>query len=70
MPLAPIYRGTELADAEYRPLGRVSSVRRGTISVAKSLDEEHLPRPGEDVWLINVGPGDRFELPALIDQSH
>jgi len=38
--------------------------RRGR---ARPAPAEHRPAPGDDVWLMNVGPGDTFELPTVID---
>jgi hypothetical protein len=65
--LAPIYRGVTLANARYQPLARVINVVDGTIRLATPIDLANRPLPGQDVWLINVGPGDRFELPAMLD---
>jgi hypothetical protein len=69
LPLAPIYRGVTLAGAAFEPLARVSAVSEGTITLAAPISEQNRPAAGEDVWLVNVGPGDRFELPAVIDVS-
>lgn len=70
LPLAPIYRGTSLADASFQPLSRVVEVNKGSIRLATPIALEKLPKPGDDVWLINVAAGDRFELPALIDVAN
>jgi hypothetical protein len=70
LPLAAIYRGAVLADDRFNPLSRVADVKDGRISAATALNQDRLPRAGDDVWLINVGPGDRFELPGLIDVEY
>ena len=67
LPLAPIYRGTVLASATRQPLARVAEVRKGKIVLTASMPEDRRPAAGQDVWLINVGPGDNFELPAVAD---
>jgi hypothetical protein len=67
LPLAPIYRGVTLGGPGFQPLARVAEVSKGTITLAAPIAKEQRPSPGEDVWLINVGPGDAFELPAFVD---
>ncbi len=69
MPLAAVYRGVTLADATFQPLARVAEVEKSNIKLAAPMAEQPRPAPGGDVWLINVGPGDRFELPAAVDVS-
>jgi hypothetical protein len=65
MPLAATYRGVTLADAAFVPLTLVKQVERGRIELASRPDSP--PRAGADVWLLNVGPSDTFELPALVE---
>jgi hypothetical protein len=67
LPLAAVYRGTTLAGPRFEPLARVSHVDQGKIVLATPVAKEHSVARGEDVWLVNVGPGDRFELPAVVD---
>jgi hypothetical protein len=69
LPLAPAYRGTMLVSAAFEPLARVATVSDGKITLATALSEQHRPSRGDDVWLVNVGVGDTFELPALVDVS-
>ena len=69
LPLAPIYHGVTLANASFEPLARVRNVANGRITVATPIADSHRPARGEDVWLVNVGPGDQFELPALHDDD-
>jgi hypothetical protein len=70
LPLAPIYRGATLASAAFEPLARVRAVRDGRITLAAPLAEQNRPKAGQEVWLVNLGPGDRFELPARADVQH
>jgi hypothetical protein len=67
LPLAPIYRGCALFDADYTQLGRVLEVSEGSIKLVAGPAERQSPTNGQDVWLVNVGRGDRFELPAVVD---
>jgi hypothetical protein len=69
MPLSAIYRGVTLGNASFEPLARVADVHDGKIKLAKPIDDTKRPAAGDDIWLINIGPGDRFELPAVIDKS-
>jgi oligo-alginate lyase len=67
--LAPIYRGVTLASPTYEPLARVAEVANGKIRLATKIDAAKRPAVGDDLWLINVGPGDRFELPGVVDEA-
>jgi hypothetical protein len=58
-----------LGSRNFEPLARVAQVEKGKIKLATPLASDHPPAPGDDVWLINVGPGDTFELPAVIDED-
>jgi hypothetical protein len=69
LPLAPIYRGVTLGSATFKPLARVARVADGKIVLATPLGPEVRPAAGDDVWLINVGPADTFELPTMIDET-
>jgi hypothetical protein len=69
MLIAPAYRGVTLASSAFQPLARVVEVQNGSIKLETAIAERHAPAPGDDVWLINVGPGDRFELPSVADES-
>jgi hypothetical protein len=69
LPLAPIYRGVTVASETFEPLARVESVGDGRIMLATPLADPHRPAAGDDVWLINVGPGDTFEVPVVVDEA-
>jgi hypothetical protein len=70
LPLAPTYRGVTLADDRFQPLARVIRVQKGTIALAAPIPKQRHPAPGADVWLVNVGAGDEFELPAVVEGKH
>jgi hypothetical protein len=70
LPLAPIYRGVTVASDNFHELARVREVSGGKIALATPIAVEHRPAAGDDVWLVNVGRGDRFELPAMSDLPH
>jgi hypothetical protein len=68
--LAPIYRGVTLGSASYEPLGRVREVKDGNISLTAPIHTSATRvSAGDEVWFIDVGPSDRFELPAVVDDS-
>ena len=69
MPLAAIYRGMMLANARFDPIARVANIEGDNIKLTTPIAEAVLPQAGNDVWLVNVGVDDRFELPALVDVS-
>lgn len=61
---APVYRGTMLADVAFSRFLRVREVRDASIVLAEPLPGDHPFKQDENVWLVNVGAGDRFEVPA------
>lgn len=64
---APVYRGTYVSDAGFAgsyPLNGVDD-RAGKLALAGPLPEGHGFAAGQDAWIVNVGPGDRFEAPAV-----
>jgi hypothetical protein len=65
MMLAELCRGTTLCDQSYRPLATVAGAGGGTIKLTSAIADASAVI-GKDAWLINVGPGDEFELPAII----
>jgi len=65
----PEYCGTSVTDAGFAGYHVISQVGDGRIRMATPLGEEHGLVEGQDVWLVNVGPGDRFEAPAVASLS-
>ena len=62
---APVYRGTYAAVDGFASFFRVRTVEEGAIHLAQPLPEGHPFEIGKDAWLVNVGPGDRFEVPGM-----
>lgn len=65
MPLAPSYPGTFLADELFRLQHPVKSVEGGKINLASPLPGGHPLKPGDKVWLMDIGPGDAIEIPKI-----
>lgn len=64
MPLAATYRGAVLAGEDLAEAGRVREITGSKIrltDVSKTGDIE----AGKDAWLVNVGSGDRLEVPSI-----
>ena len=70
LPLAPAYRGVTLADELCRFQHPVKSVANGKITLAKPLPPGHPIKPGEKVWLMDIGVGDSVEIPLVRDIKH
>lgn len=66
---APVYRGVFVSDDGFSTYRAVQEVKGGKIQLAEPLPEGHPFQPGKDVWLVNIGPGDRLEIPAVASSS-
>ena len=62
---ASVYAGAWVAAAEFGQYMPVHDVAEGRIRLAARLPQEHAFKVGEDAWIVNVGPGDRLEVPAV-----
>lgn len=69
LPLAPCQRGTTLADREFGTLLPVESVGGGRINLVSPLPIPSPFKPGDKLWLLDVGPGDRIEVPFVLQES-
>ena len=69
MPLDGVYRGVTLSDDAGAAGALVKSVGGGKVNLAKPLPDAMAIEPGDDVWLINVGPGDTLEVPPILHWS-
>jgi hypothetical protein len=69
LPLAPVYRGVALSDTDHRLFHAVRAVAGDKIQLVHPLPAGHPFRPGRDVWLVNVGPGDRLDVPPVYHWS-
>jgi oligo-alginate lyase len=57
LPFAPLYKGTTILNKEFKSIGTVNHVpEKGLTLAAKPIIQ---PVPGEDVWLSNLGVGDK-----------
>ncbi len=70
VPLFPAYRGVTLADEMFRFFHPVSDVVEGKINLAKPLAANQPLKVGDKAWLVDVGPGDRVEVPWIHYQSN
>jgi hypothetical protein len=64
----PIYRGATLANDSYQPLAIVEGMTGGGEGAAKAIKTAQSVssiKPGEKVWLLDVGQNDRVELPLI-----
>jgi hypothetical protein len=64
LPLAPIYAGTTLSDEPFSTHLSVQNIQNGSIKLAqpsKSIT------PGDNVWLADIGPGDKIVIPAMAE---
>ncbi|MBS0633469.1 MAG: heparinase II/III family protein [Verrucomicrobia bacterium] len=64
--LAALYPGTMLTDRRFLPLGTVKTVKDGTVTLATPPPAQFPITPGDDVWFIALGFGDRITIPATV----
>lgn len=69
LPLAPIYRGVALFDDGDKPLATVRGVEKGSIALTQPLPTRHALQSGQNIWLVNIGPGDRLDVPPVYSWS-
>ncbi|HTL30092.1 MAG TPA: hypothetical protein VL282_12760, partial [Tepidisphaeraceae bacterium] len=60
----PIYRGATLVSDSYQPLAIVEDIK-GNGGAIKTAGAVTSIKPGEKVWLLDVGQNDRVELPLI-----
>lgn len=66
LPLYPCYRGTTLTDELFHAnilVDRIDS--QGNIKPLNKLPDDHSLKAGDRVWLMDVGVGDRAEIPFI-----
>jgi hypothetical protein len=67
LPLAAAYRGTTLSDDLFRTALPVKSVAGGKIALAgDGVAPGSGIKPGDTVWFLDAGPGDRVEIPFVL----
>ncbi len=64
--LSALYRGTMLTDRRFLPLGTVTACKDGAIALAAPRPALFPVNPGDDVWFIALGFGDRVRIPAVV----
>jgi len=67
LPLAPAYTGVTLADDLFRFQHPVKRVEGGRITLEKPLPSTQPIKPGDNVWLLDVGVGDSVQIPTIRD---
>jgi len=68
----PIYRGATIASDSYQPLAVVDDIPGGVVRAEKTIKTVQpviSVKPGEKVWLLDVGLNDRVELPVTTSSS-
>ena len=58
LPFELLYNGATLLDNTFKSLGRIESIRKGQLKLSSPLSLA----PGSDVWISNVGIGDKVEI--------
>lgn len=59
---APVYDGTYVTDTKYTAMFPIQGLASGTVTFTTPQRDTPFV-PGEDAWIINVGPGDQVEIP-------
>ncbi len=65
LPLSPTYRGTTLAADLFRLTRPVEGVIDGKLELSQPMPPNNPLKPGDNVWLLNVGVGDTIEVPTV-----
>ncbi|SEJ03129.1 hypothetical protein SAMN05216327_105371 [Dyadobacter sp. SG02] len=65
LPFAPLYTGVTLLDAQFEPIGVLKSVSDHALKPAGNL--KRIPADGADVWISNIGVGDRMQIKARFE---
>lgn len=64
--LSALYPGTMLTDHRFLPLGTVKTVKDGTVTLTAPPPARFPITPGDDVWFVALGFGDRITIPATV----
>ena len=63
MAFAPVYDGTYTTDEAFSTFVPISGVKGGVVTYTAPRTDSAPFVSGEDAWIVNVGPGDRVDLP-------
>ncbi|HEO69919.1 MAG TPA: hypothetical protein ENN80_01550, partial [Candidatus Hydrogenedentes bacterium] len=66
---ASLYAGAYAADEAFSSFRVIEKVKGGRIQLAEPLPEGQPFVTGRDVWIVNVGPGDRLDIPATAEYT-
>ena len=61
LPLAPTYIGASLCGVDFADGQTVQAADTTTVTLRAAHKSA---APGKDLWVVNIAPGDRFEIPA------
>lgn len=62
LPFAPLYTGATLLNEKFEPLGTLKAVADNALKPVDKMDG--IPADGADVWISNIGVGDRVGIKA------
>lgn len=65
LPFAPLYGGATLLNAKFEPLGILKSVSDNALKPTGKWSS--IPADGADVWIANIGVGDRVQIKARFE---
>jgi hypothetical protein len=65
MPFAGSYAGAWVCTADYQGWRRIKAVSGGKIQLEEKLADGHPLMKAKDVWIVDVGPGDRIECAKI-----
>ncbi len=60
---APVYDGAYVADESFTAMAPITGVKGGMVTYTTPRTDIAPFVSGEDAWIVNVGTGDRFEIP-------
>jgi hypothetical protein len=62
LPFAPLYKGTSMLDNHFKTIGILNEIRKKELILAEK--PAVLPKEGDDVWLSDIGVGDKVLIKA------
>lgn len=65
LPFAPLYAGATILDDRFEPIGTLRAVSDNALKPEGKLGS--IPADGADVWISNIGVGDRVRIKARFD---
>ncbi|MBO9613100.1 MAG: heparinase II/III family protein [Dyadobacter sp.] len=65
LPFAPLYAGATMLDGQFEPIGILGTVSGNALKPAGK--SARVPADGADIWISNIGVGDRVQIKARFD---